>query len=53
MMFEETKEKVCMEVLKGGHQLVRLELLGEVSQEKSVMYIKLNDVGSNKRDVER
>ena len=32
---------------------MRLETLGEWSQEKSIMYIKLNDVGSNKRDIDK
>ena len=41
-----------MEVLKGGHHLLRLEPLGEWRQYRSVMYIKLN-VCSNKRDIEK
>ena len=41
-----------MQILEGGHQLVKLETLGEVSQEESVMFIKLNDIGSNRRNRE-
>ena len=29
-----------MEMSKGGHQLMKLETLGEWSQERSVLYIK-------------
>ena len=49
-MFDESKKKVYMEVSKGGHQFVRLEMLGEISQEKSVIYINLNHIGLKKRD---
>ena len=31
MMFDETKKRVYMLILEGGHQLVKLETLGEIS----------------------
>merc|ERR1712089_32475 len=34
MMFDETKKRVYMSISGGGHQLVKLETLGEISQEE-------------------
>ena len=39
MMFDETKKKVYMTISAGGHQLVKLETLGEI--------------GANKKDIEK
>ena len=33
MMFDETKKRVYMSTSGGGHQLVKLETLGEISHE--------------------
>ena len=42
-----------MEMSKGGHQLVKLETLGEWSQERSVLYKKENDVSMNRSYIEK
>ena len=40
MMFDETKKRVFMNISGGGHQLVKLETLGEISNEETVLYIE-------------
>ena len=39
MMFDETKKRDYMEISEGGHPLVKLETLGEIGHEETVMYI--------------
>ena len=39
MMFDEIKKRVYMQISAGGHQLVKLETLGEIGHEKRVFYI--------------
>ena len=53
MMFDETKKRVYMSISGGGHQLVKLETLGEVSHEETVFYIEKNGVGANKKEIEK
>ena len=53
MMFDDTKKRVVMNISKGGHQLVKLETLGEVSNEETVLYIEKNGAGHNKKDIEK
>ena len=53
MKFDVTKKRVSMEMSKGGHQLVKLESLGEWSQERSILYVKQNDVSLNKSSMEK
>ena len=53
MMFDETKKRVYMQILEGGHQLVKLETLGEIGHEETVMYIENNDIGTNKKSIEK
>ena len=52
MMFDETKKRVYMSISGGGHQLVKLETLGEISHEETVSYIKKNGIGANKIEIE-
>ena len=44
MEFDMTKKRVNMEVSKGGYELAKLEPLREWSQERSIMYVNLNNV---------
>ena len=53
MMFDETKKRVYMNISGGGHQLVKLETLGEISHEETVFYIEKNGVGANKKEIEK
>merc|ERR1711895_316254 len=53
MMFDETKKRVFMNISGGGHQLVKLETLGEISNEETVLYIEKNGVGANRKDIEK
>ena len=53
MMFDETKKRVYMSISGGGHQLVKLETLGEISHEETVFYIEKNGVGANKKEIEK
>ena len=53
MVFSYSNKIVSMEMSKGRHQLVKLETLGEWSQERSVLYIKENDENISKKYVER
>ncbi len=53
MMFDETKKRVYMSILGGGHQLVKLEALGEVSHEETVFFIENNGVGAKKKEIEK
>ena len=48
-----TKKRILMKMSKGGHQLVKLESLEEWNQERSIMYVKENDVVLNKRSMEK
>ena len=42
-----------MNISGGGHQLVKLETLGEISHEETVFYIEKNGVGANKKEIEK
>ena len=42
-----------MEILEGGHQLVKLETLGEISHEETVLYIEKNGIGAYKKEIEK
>ena len=42
-----------MTISGGGHQLVKLETLGEIGHEKTVFYIEKNWIGANKKDIEK
>ena len=42
MMFDESNKMVYMQISGGGHQLVKLETLGEIGHEETVLYIKKN-----------
>ena len=53
MEFSYSNKRFIMEMSKGGHQLVKLEMLGEWIQERSVMYIKGNDENIDKKYVEK
>merc|ERR1712114_29241 len=53
MMFDETKKRVNMSISGGGHQLVKLETLGEISHGETIFYIEKNGVGANKKDIEK
>ena len=53
MMFDETKKRVYMNISGGGHQLVKLETLGEIGHEETVFYIEKNGVGAKKKDIEK
>ena len=53
MTFDETKKTVYMQILEGGHQLVKLDTLGEIGHEETVMYIENNDIGTNKKSIEK
>ena len=48
IMFDETKKMVCMQILQGGHQLVKLETLGEISHKETVLFIEKNGNGAHK-----
>ena len=49
MEFSCSNKRVSMEMSKGRHQLVKLEMVGEWSQERSVLYIKENDENITKK----
>ena len=53
MMFDETKKRVYMSISGGGHQLVKLETLGEISHEEKVFHIEKKGVGANKKEIEK
>ena len=53
MIFDETKKRVYMSISGGGHQLVKLETLGEISHEETVSYIENNGIGVNKIEIEK
>ena len=42
-----------MNISGGGHQLVKLETLGEISHEETVFYVEKNGVGANKNEIEK
>merc|ERR1712089_61130 len=42
-----------MGISGGGHQLVKLETLGEISNEEAVFHIEKKKVGANKKDIEK
>ena len=53
MMFDENKKRVYMNISGGGHQLVKLETLGEIGHEETVFYIEKNGIGANKKEIEK
>ena len=42
-----------MQISGGGHQLVKLETLGEISHEETVFYIEKNGIGAYKKEIEK
>merc|ERR1712089_31736 len=53
LRFDDSQKKVKIQISRGGHQLVKLETLGEISNEEAVFYIEKKKVGANKKDIER
>ena len=53
LRFDDRQKKVKIQISRGGHQLVKLETLGEISNEEAVFYIEKKKVGANKKDIER
>merc|ERR1711881_5761 len=53
LRFDDSQKKVKIQISGGGHQLVKLETLGEVSNEEAVFYIEKKKVGANKKDIEK
>ena len=49
MMFDETKKRVCMQISEGGNQLVKLEILGEINNEETVLYIERNGIEAKRK----
>ena len=42
-----------IQISGGGHQLVKLETLGEISHEETVFSIEKKGIGANKNDIEK
>ena len=53
MEFSYSNKRVNMEMSKDGHQLVKLETLGEIGHEETVFYIEKNGIGANKKEIEK
>ena len=53
MMFDESKKRVHMQISGGGHQLVKLETLGEISDEYTVFHMEKKGIGVSKKDIEK
>merc|ERR1712138_17721 len=44
LRFDDSQKKVKIQISGGGHQLVKLETLGEISNEEAVFYIEKSGV---------
>ena len=51
--FNLTKERVFMEIVKGVHQLVKLEPLGDWNHERIILYLYEIDVSNNRSSIEK
>ena len=45
--------RVCIKISRGGYQLVKLEALGDISDEDTVFYMEKKGIGANKKDIEK
>ena len=53
LKFDDNQKRVNIQISGGGHQLVKLETLGEISDEETVFYIEKKVVGAYKKDIEK
>ena len=53
LKFDNSQKRVNIQISGGGHQLVMLETLGEISDEETVFYIEKKGIGANKKDIEK
>merc|ERR1711996_34117 len=49
LRFDDSQKKVKIQISGGGHQLVKLETLGEISNEEAVFYIEKKKVGEEEK----
>ena len=52
-MFDQGQNRVNIQKSGGGHQLVKLETLGEICHEETVFYIEKNGIGAKKKDIQK
>ena len=50
---DDSQKRVNMKISGSGHQLVKLETLGEISDEDTVFYMEKKGIGANKKDIEK
>ena len=53
LKFDDSEKRVYIQISGGGHQLVKLETLGEISDEETIIYIEKKGIGANKKDIEK
>merc|ERR1711873_44647 len=53
LRFDDSQKRLKIQISGGGHQLVKLETLGEISDEETVLYIEKKGVGANKKEIEK
>merc|ERR1712041_27819 len=53
LKFDNSQKRVKIQIFGGGHQLVKLETLGEINDEETVFYMEKKGVGANKKDIEK
>ena len=53
LRFDDSQKRVKIQISGGGHQLVKLETLGEISDEDAVFYMEKKGIGANKKDIEK
>merc|ERR1711873_103958 len=53
LRFDDSQKRLKIQISGGGHQLVKLETLGEISYEDTVFYIEKKGIGANKKDIEK
>ena len=53
LKFDDSQKRVYIKISGGGHQLVKLETLGEISDEDTVFYMEKKGIGAKKKDIEK
>ena len=53
LKFDNSQKRVYIKISGGGHQLVKLGTLGEISDEDTVFYMEQKGIGAKKKDIEK
>ena len=53
LKFDDSQNIGNIQISGGGHQLVKLKTLGDISDEETVFYMEKKEIGANKKDIQK